>query len=65
MTAIVKLQKTGYYVTYDNGRFDETYTDDAGHMWFSKAIAREIARELGGMYYDGSKTTIKEVVVVR
>lgn len=61
MTAIVKLQKTGYYVTY--GEFDQSYRDAEGHSWFSKELARQIAREQGGMYFDGNRTTIKEVVV--
>jgi len=61
MKAIVKQQKTGYYVTY--GEYDATYLDDEGHMWFSKAIAREHAIRLRGMYYDGNRSMIKMVVV--
>jgi len=61
MKAIVKQQKTGYYVTC--GEFDATYRDDEGHMWFSKAIAREHAMKVRGMYYDGNRSTIKEVVI--
>lgn len=56
-----KLQKTGYYVQDADGK---GYQEN-GHGWFSKAIAREIARELGGMYYDGNRSTVKEVVVTR
>jgi hypothetical protein len=59
MKAIIKLQKTGYYVLDAN---DGTCRDGEGHMWFSKPLARELARKVGGMYFDGSKTTIKEVV---
>jgi len=59
MKAIVKQQKTGYYVQDADGK---GYQDAEGHGWFSKAVARDIARELGGMYYDGNKTTVKQVV---
>lgn len=58
-TAIVKLQKTGYYVTDADG---DPYTDPDGHSWFARDIARDIARRLGGWYEQGSRTTIKEVV---
>ena len=63
MTAIIKLQKTGYYVTISDSRYDQTYIDAEGHSWFSKALARQIAKDSGGMYYDGNRSTIKEVVV--
>jgi hypothetical protein len=57
--AITELRKTGYYVTHGD---DSTYRDAGGHMWFSKELARNAARAIGGMYHDGSKTTVKEVV---
>jgi hypothetical protein len=59
MTPIIKQQKTGYYVQDGDGR---SYSDETGHGWFSKPVAREHARRLGGMYYDGNRTSIKEVV---
>lgn len=63
MKAIVKLQKTGYYVTYASGDVDATYLDAEGHMWFSKAIARQHAMNVRGMYFNGNRSTVKEVVV--
>lgn len=59
MTAIISRQKTGYYVTDADGH---GYQDAAGHGWFSKTVARDHARRLGGMYHNGNRTTIKEVV---
>lgn len=59
MQPIIELRKTGYYVTEGNGR---GFQDVTGHGWFSKQLAREYAAELGGMYYEGNRTTIKEVV---
>jgi hypothetical protein len=63
MKAIVKLRKTGYYVTYTLGEFDQTYLDDEGHMWFSKEIARGHAIRLRGMYDNSHDQALKEVVV--
>ena len=59
MKAITRLQKTGYWVTAEDGG---SYTDEAGHMWFSKPLARQIARDLRTWYEQGNRTTIKEVV---
>lgn len=59
MKAITRLQKTGYYLTTEDGG---SYRDATGHTWFSKALARQLARQTGGMFYDGNHTTIKEVV---
>ena len=59
MKAIVKLQKTGYRVTDADGT---TYHDEDGHGWFTKDVARDHARRLGGMYHDGDRYTLKEVV---
>lgn len=58
--AIISLQKTGYYVHYADGT---SYHDEYGHGWFSKQVARDIARALSGMYFDGNRTSIKEVVI--
>jgi len=59
MKAITRLQKTGYWVTAEDGG---SYTDEAGHMWFSKPLARQIARDLRTWYEQGNRTTVKEVV---
>ena len=56
---VIKQRTTGYYVTTEKG----TYTDGDGRMWFSKQIAHEIARETGGWYAQGSRGTIKDVVI--
>lgn len=56
----IRLQKTGYYVTSPDGSM---YRDGTGKIWFSKDIARQLAREIGGWYEQGSRITIKEVVV--
>ena len=60
MQAIVKLQKTGYYITHADGSW---FSDSFGHMWFSKKIASETARRIGGWYEQGQRGTIKEVVI--
>ena len=57
----IRLQKTGYYVTYPDGT---PYIFD-GHSWFTAPIARDIARKIGGWYEQGNRTSIKEVVVAR
>jgi hypothetical protein len=55
---VTRQQKTGYYVTTDDGM----YADAQGHVWFSKDIARDLAHRLGGWYDQGNRTTIKVVV---
>jgi hypothetical protein len=63
-TAIVKEQKTGWYVTSDDPGEIGMYADEFGHMWFSKVLAREIAKSLPGGWFElGNRTSIKQVVV--
>lgn len=59
MQAIISQQPTGWYVTAADGSL---YTDETGHGWFAKPVAREHARRLGGWYERGNRTTVKEVV---
>lgn len=59
MAAIVEQRKTGYYVTLPDGSF---FADADGHMWFSRSLAAELARERGGWYEQGQRGTIKDVV---
>jgi hypothetical protein len=57
---VIVARKTGYYITFGDS---ETYADPAGHRWFAKPVALAIARELpGGWFYEGSHSTIKQVV---
>ena len=42
---IITQQKTGWYVTDADGHM---YTQDGNHLWYSKTIARDIARAHGG-----------------
>lgn len=56
---VIVQRKTGYYIT---GPDSETFADPTGHTWFGKSVALAIARELGGMYFEGSHGTIKQVV---
>lgn len=57
--AVIKQQKTGYYVNYPDGG---AYTDAGDRMWFSKPVAAGIAKRLGGWYELGNRTTFKTVV---
>lgn len=57
--AIISRQKAGYYVTWPDS---SPYADATGHGWFSKRIALETARRIGGWYEQGNRTTIKDVV---
>jgi hypothetical protein len=59
--AITEQRTTGYYVTDDNATLG-TYTDEDGHMWFSRPIALEIARQTGGDFFKGVKGSVKTVV---
>jgi hypothetical protein len=62
MKAVTVSQKTAYTVTdIDDG----IYADAEGHIYFTKDIAREIARELRTMYAPANGRTIKMVVTVR
>jgi hypothetical protein len=56
---LIRRQVTGWYVTTADG---SPYTDVTGHGWFSKTLARQLARETGGWYEQGNRTTVKEVV---
>ena len=58
-TAITAQRVTAYYVTDADGNH---WTDENGYGWFAKDIARAHARALGGMYYNGNKISVKEVV---
>lgn len=57
---IIRLQKTGYYVTYSNGTH---FTDETGHGWFCKNLARQYAAEIDGWFELGNRSTVKEVVM--
>jgi hypothetical protein len=59
MKATTELRKTGWYITDADG---STYTDANGRMWFTKAIALKLARNLGGMYYPHTSGGLKMVV---
>ena len=55
---VITLRITGYYVEdADGNRYAEN-----GHGWFAKDIARTHARRIGGMYYPGQASTVKEVI---
>ena len=56
-----RQQKTGYYVTGASG---EVFAIN-DHIWLSKPLAREIAREIGGWYEQGNRNTMKTVVIAR
>lgn len=55
---VIELRKSAWYVTDADGSI---YSQD-GRSWFSKDIARGHAIELGGMYHQDSRNTVKEVV---
>jgi hypothetical protein len=59
MKAVTELRKTGWYLIIDE---DGThYTDDEGHMWFSKDIARDLGRQFRVMALSSSGG-LREVV---
>lgn len=56
-----RQQKTAYTVTDANGNL----YDLNGHIYFNGRIARQIANEIDGMWYDAPRTGLKTVVVSR
>ena len=59
MQAVTELRKTGWYVATEDGSF---YTDETGHIWFSKPVAFDIGRKLGMIPVSSSSGGLKQVV---